>query len=147
MVTDDPEIHATPTGVSRELLRPLSDVGLTDSTVWGLVDAAPDGIMLADDDGRILLVNRKMEELFGYDRGDLLGRSVDARHEVRLVVDGKPSGAGPTLVLNGLDYCSAAMTQPPCFPTAVGDPYPPILVTRYGTGHTIVLQYAARGGS
>ena len=77
MVTDDPEIHATPTGVSRELLRPLSDVGLTDSTVWGLVDAAPDGIMLADDDGRILLVNRKMEEFFGYDRGDLLGRSVD----------------------------------------------------------------------
>ena len=83
----------------------------------------------------------------GYTVGELLGRSVDARHEVRLVVDGKPSGAGPTLVLNGLDYCSAAMTQPPCFPTAVGDPYPPILVTRYGTGHTIVLQYAARGGS
>jgi PAS domain S-box-containing protein len=77
MATENPEINITSASVSRESLRPLSDVGLTDSTVWGLVDAAPDGIVLADETGQILLVNRKMEELFGYDRGDLLGRSVD----------------------------------------------------------------------
>jgi PAS domain S-box-containing protein len=77
MPTDPPEIELTPHRVSPESLRPLSDVGLTDRTVWGLVDAAPDGIVLADESGQILLVNRRMEELFGYDRGDLLGRSVD----------------------------------------------------------------------
>src|SRR5690242_15075985 len=77
MATENPEIDITPTAVNRESLRPLSDVGLTDSTVWGLVDAAPDGIVLADETGQILLVNAKLEELFGYDRGDLLGRSVD----------------------------------------------------------------------
>src|SRR5262249_37756322 len=31
----------------------------------------------ADEDGRILLVNRQMEALFGYRRGELLGKSVD----------------------------------------------------------------------
>jgi len=82
-----------------------------------------------------------------YTVGDLLGRPIDAGHDVRLLVDGTLSRAGPTLVLNALDYCTAAMTNPPCFPTAVADPYPPFLVQRYGTGHVIVLQYAARGGS
>ncbi len=61
-----------------ELLRPLSDAGLTDEGAWALLDAAPDGIIMVDEGGRILLVNRQTEELFGYDRGDLLGRSVDA---------------------------------------------------------------------
>jgi hypothetical protein len=81
-----------------------------------------------------------------YTVGELFGHPVDARHVLRLLVDGKASSAGPTLVLNDLDYCSAATTDPPCYPTAVGDPYPPILLTRYGTGHTIVLQYGVRGG-
>jgi PAS domain S-box-containing protein len=77
MATEPRETQLSPSEVSREALRPLSDVGLTDATVWGLVDAAPDGIVLADEAGQILLVNRRLEELFGYDRGDLLGRSVD----------------------------------------------------------------------
>src|SRR5688572_8873062 len=58
-------------------LRPLSDAGLDDQAVWGLVDSAPDGIVLVDEAGKILLVNRQTEELFGYDRVELLGRSVD----------------------------------------------------------------------
>jgi PAS domain S-box-containing protein len=57
--------------------RRLSDVGLGDDVAWSLVDAAPDGMVLADETGRILLVNRQTERQFGYDRGDLLGRSVD----------------------------------------------------------------------
>ena len=77
METEHPEFEVARDRVSQEALRPLSDVGLTDHTVWGLVDAAPDGIVLADENGQILLVNRKLEDMFGYDRGDLLGRSVD----------------------------------------------------------------------
>jgi PAS domain S-box-containing protein len=42
-----------------------------------LVDAAPDGIVLVDETGRILFVNRQMHELFGYERDTLVGRSVD----------------------------------------------------------------------
>jgi len=80
-----------------------------------------------------------------YTAGELLGRKADATHAVRLLVDGKPSSAGPALVLNRLDYCTAAMTNPPCYPTAAGDPYPPSLASQYGTGHTIVLEYVATG--
>jgi two-component system, NarL family, sensor histidine kinase DevS len=58
-------------------LRPPSDSALDDKVIWSLVDAAPDGIVLADETGQILLVNRQTEELFGYDRGELLGRSVE----------------------------------------------------------------------
>jgi len=73
----------TPGSIARERvselepLRPLSDAGLSDAGAWALLDAAPDGVVLVDEGGRILLVNRRTEELFGYDRGDLLGRSVD----------------------------------------------------------------------
>ena len=76
---------------------------------------------------------------------DILGFKADATHKVVLLVDGKPSSEYNFLVLNTLDYCSAATTGPPCSPTAVGDPayggqqYP------YGTGHTIVIEYEASG--
>ena len=45
--------------------------------ILGLIDAAPDGILMADDRGRILFVNQRTEELFGYGREELLGRSVE----------------------------------------------------------------------
>ena len=55
----------------------LSAAGLTDASVSAVVDAAPDGIIVADAAGQILLANRQTEVLFGYQRGDLLGHSVD----------------------------------------------------------------------
>jgi hypothetical protein len=76
-----------------------------------------------------------------YGADEILGHKAAPSHPVRLVVDGKPSAAGSSLVLNKLDYCSAQTTLPPCFPTAVGDPSPPEIVPTYGTGHTIVLEY------
>lgn len=58
-------------------LRPLSEIGLSDALIWGLVDAAPDGIVMTGEHGRILLVNHRAEELFGYDRSELLGKPVE----------------------------------------------------------------------
>lgn len=81
-----------------------------------------------------------------YTLTELLGHRTDSQHFIRFLVDGARSLAGPGLVLNALDYCSAAATGPPCAPTAVGDPYPPVLVQRYGTSHTIVLEYARNPG-
>ncbi len=51
--------------------------GLEEHAVLALVDAAPDGIVMADENGRILFANRQAEELFGYQQRELLGRSVD----------------------------------------------------------------------
>jgi two-component system sensor histidine kinase DevS len=45
--------------------------------VRSLLDALPDAIVMVDEAGEILLVNAQTEALFGYDRGDLLGRSVE----------------------------------------------------------------------
>jgi hypothetical protein len=83
------------------------------------------------------------EKIFpvNYGADEILGHKADTAHSVRLLVDGKPSPPRPSLVLNNLDYCSAQSTSPPCFPTAVGNPYPPEIFNRYGTGHTIALEY------
>jgi len=94
-----------------EPLRPLSDAGLTDEGAWALLDAAPDGIVMVDESGQILLVNRQIEDLFGYDRGDLLGRSVDDllperlrpvhradRTRYRVEPQTRPMGAGRPLL-------------------------------------------------
>jgi hypothetical protein len=72
---------------------------------------------------------------------ELLGHTATAAHRIRLLVDGKQAELSPSLELNRLDYCSAQSIGPPCFPTAVGDPFPPEILRKYGTGHTIVLEY------
>ncbi|MEZ5219704.1 MAG: PAS domain S-box protein, partial [Ilumatobacteraceae bacterium] len=48
-----------------------------DSVYWAVVEAAPDGVLLCDDGGRIRLVNRQAELMFGYAREDLIGHPVE----------------------------------------------------------------------
>src|ERR1051325_1740600 len=43
----------------------------------GLIDAAPDAILVIDSDGRIIKVNDEAERMFGYARDILLGQDVD----------------------------------------------------------------------
>jgi PAS domain S-box-containing protein len=57
--------------------RPLADARVDDAVIWSMIDAAPDGTLLCDRDGTILLANSQVEVLFGYDRVELLGASVD----------------------------------------------------------------------
>jgi thiol-disulfide isomerase/thioredoxin len=77
---------------------------------------------------------------------DILGFKTDSTHRIVLLVDGKPSTAFDSLVLNQLDYCSAASTGPPCYPTASGNPYYNGQPYPYGTGHTIVIEYVPLSG-
>jgi len=41
-----------------------------------LVDAAPDAVITADDQGRMILINRRVEELFGYPQEAVLGQPI-----------------------------------------------------------------------
>src|SRR3990172_5477338 len=43
----------------------------------GLLEAAPDAIVIVDGRGRIVLVNAQTETSFGYSRDDLLGQPVE----------------------------------------------------------------------
>ena len=43
-----------------------------------LLEAAPDAIMQVDAEGRIILLNRVAEDMFGYSRDELLGQPVEA---------------------------------------------------------------------
>jgi PAS domain S-box-containing protein len=48
------------------------------------VESSPSGLLMIDADGRIVLVNREIERLFGYAREELLGKSVDMLVPARL---------------------------------------------------------------
>jgi PAS domain S-box-containing protein len=51
--------------------------GFGDDFFSSVIDAAPDGLLIVDDEGRILLANRHASELFGYDHADLVRLCVD----------------------------------------------------------------------
>ncbi len=43
----------------------------------GLLESAPDGIVVVDDQGEVVMVNAQTEKMFGYDRDELLGERVE----------------------------------------------------------------------
>jgi PAS domain S-box-containing protein len=45
--------------------------------VRALLEQAPDSLVVTDESGRIRFVNNRFEEMFGYDRAEVLGRSVE----------------------------------------------------------------------
>jgi PAS domain S-box-containing protein len=49
----------------------------TERKFQGLLDAAPDAIIMMDNNRRIVLVNRQMEMLSGYSHAELLGKSIE----------------------------------------------------------------------
>src|ERR1041385_2199523 len=48
-----------------------------DQRLRAAVESAPSGLIMTDAEGRIVLVNRETERLFGYSREEILGRSID----------------------------------------------------------------------
>jgi PAS domain S-box-containing protein len=55
----------------------FADTEIGDEVAWAIVAAAPDGIVVIDDGGDIVLANERMEAVFGFDRGELLGCAID----------------------------------------------------------------------
>ena len=84
---------------------------ITEAVLRNLLDALADGIVLADDDGVLALVNRQLEHMFGYERGELAGQPVESllpadlhlahrshRAAYARAPQARPMGAGTRLV-------------------------------------------------
>ncbi len=91
-------------------LQPLAD--LDEAVTWAMVESSPDGMLLADEHGVLVLVNTQIEALFGYDRGELLGlpvekliperhRGAHTAHRNRYAVAPRPRAMGSELALKG----------------------------------------------
>lgn len=63
--------------MSPEDSEPEPWVAHQDAGLRALVEAASDGIVVIDRRGLMVLVNRRTEEMFGYQRDQLLGRAVE----------------------------------------------------------------------
>ena len=50
---------------------------MDDAVAWAIVALAPNGILLVDEGGHIVLANQQAEEMFGYEHGELLSAEVN----------------------------------------------------------------------
>ncbi len=62
---------------AEELEAQKSAVQATEAWFRGIIEAAPDGLLIADADGSIVMVNRQLEKMFGYAAGELLGQAIE----------------------------------------------------------------------
>ena len=58
-------------------IRDITERKRSQQRILGLLDSAPDAMVVVGEDGRIVLVNSQTEKLFGYQRSELLGQPVE----------------------------------------------------------------------
>jgi PAS domain S-box-containing protein len=79
-----------------------SEAAESDVQYRALMDAAPDAMVVVNESGAIVLLNRQAEKQFGYRRGELLGQMVS-----RIV----PNGFTERLLADGLRTAEEALAQ------------------------------------
>ena len=62
---------------AQELEAQQSALRSTETWYRGIIEAAPDGMLVIDADGHILRTNRQLDQLFGYTAGELVGEAIE----------------------------------------------------------------------
>jgi protein-histidine pros-kinase len=65
-------------------LKVLRDANLVETKFRDLLESMPDGIVMVNSTGRIVLANSQAKRLFGYDRGELRGKLIETLLPERL---------------------------------------------------------------
>jgi diguanylate cyclase (GGDEF)-like protein/PAS domain S-box-containing protein len=58
--------------------RTTQELARNESRLNGLLSSAPNAILVVEEDGSIQLANARAEDMFGYERGEMIGMSVEA---------------------------------------------------------------------
>lgn len=90
----------------------LSNTKKSETKFMGVLESAPDAIVISNKEGKILIVNAQTEKLFGYKRNELIGKNIEilvperfhpihVRHREGYVADPKVRGMGIGMELFG----------------------------------------------